>query len=69
MLKKSKRTRRTQLVPLVLLAPTAALAQVDTSEWECEYCPFDEGYRSKIDAGATNLLWYLYSNYTMLRNQ
>jgi len=31
--------------------PTAALAQVDTSEWKCEYCPFEDGYRAEVDAG------------------
>ena len=36
-----------------LLMPTAALAQVDTSEWACQYCPFEEGYRAEIDAGAS----------------
>jgi len=35
-----------------LISPVAALAQVDTSEWKCEYCPFDDGYRAEIDAGA-----------------
>ncbi len=49
--------RRTQLtstfVITALLAPAAALAQVDTSEWNCEYCPFDEGYRANYEAGAS----------------
>jgi hypothetical protein len=35
-----------------LLAPAAALAQVDTSEWKCEYCPFEKGYSADVDAGA-----------------
>ncbi len=39
-------------VSTVLLAPAAAMAQVDTSEWNCEYCPFDEGYRAEYTAGA-----------------
>ena len=38
---------------IVLLAPAAAMAQVDTSEWNCEYCPFEEGYRAEYDAGAS----------------
>ncbi len=41
--------------PALLLGGTAALAEVDTSDWACESCPFDEGYRSKIGAGATNV--------------
>ena len=40
---------------LFLLVPAVAAAEVDTSEWACEYCPFDEGYRAKISAGATNV--------------
>jgi len=39
-------------ITAVLLAPAATLAQVDTSDWNCEYCPFDDGYRAEIDAGA-----------------
>lgn len=30
----------------------AADAQVDTSEWQCEFCPFASGYEAEIDAGA-----------------
>jgi len=36
----------------VLLAPAAALAQVDTSDWNCEYCPFEDGYSAEYEAGA-----------------
>lgn len=32
-------------------APVVA-AQPDTSQWKCEYCPFDKGARAKYDAGA-----------------
>lgn len=38
-------------IAATLLLPAAALAQVDTSEWKCEYCPFDDGYRAEVDAG------------------
>ncbi len=38
-------------IAATLLLPTAAFAQVDTSEWQCEYCPFDDGYRAEVDAG------------------
>ena len=30
----------------------SAVAQVDTSEWECQYCPFPEGYSAEVAAGA-----------------
>jgi MtrB/PioB family decaheme-associated outer membrane protein len=30
-----------------------ARAQVDTSQWLCESCPFEEGYRADYEAGAT----------------
>ena len=45
----------TLAVPVLLLAGTPALAQVDTSEWACESCPFDQGYRAEVSAGATNV--------------
>jgi len=38
-------------IAAALLTPIAALAQVDTSEWNCEYCPFEDGYRAEVDAG------------------
>ena len=55
MLNTQRKTRRTLIAPLLALAPAAALAQVDTSGWACEYCPFDDGYRATISAGATNV--------------
>lgn len=36
-----------------LLAPAAATAQVDTSDWNCEYCPFEDGYRADYAAGGS----------------
>ena len=55
MLKLRHTSCRTLTVPLVLLAPALALAQVDTSEWACEACPFDTGYRARISTGATSV--------------
>jgi MtrB/PioB family decaheme-associated outer membrane protein len=40
------------VIAAALLMPAAAFAQVDTSDWNCEYCPFDDGYRADIDVGA-----------------
>ena len=42
-------------VPALLLGGAGAMAEVDTSEWACEACPFDEGYRANVSAGATNV--------------
>jgi MtrB/PioB family decaheme-associated outer membrane protein len=28
------------------------MAQADTSEWKCEYCPFEDGYRAQYEVGA-----------------
>jgi len=39
-------------IAATFLMPAAAMAQVDTSEWKCEYCPFEDGYRAEVDAGA-----------------
>jgi MtrB/PioB family decaheme-associated outer membrane protein len=36
---------------LILYAPPAA-AQADTSAWECKYCPFPDGYKAEVEAGA-----------------
>ncbi len=38
-------------IAAALILPAAALAQVDTSDWKCEYCPFEDGYRAEVDAG------------------
>ena len=40
---------------LAALASPAALAQVDTSDWKCEYCPFDKGYRADLEAGISGV--------------
>ncbi|NNF41145.1 MAG: MtrB/PioB family decaheme-associated outer membrane protein, partial [Woeseiaceae bacterium] len=42
-----------RIVALLLLAPALAPAQVDTSDWKCESCPFESGYRATTEAGAT----------------
>ena len=55
MLKRTMKTGRTLVAPLILLAPALSLAQVDTSDWACESCPFEQGYRAEIDAGVTNV--------------
>jgi len=41
------------LTTLSILLPGIAMADVDTSEWLCEFCPFEDGYRGSYDAGAT----------------
>jgi len=39
----------------VLMVPGLSYGQVDTSEWVCEYCPFDSGYRASYEAGAISI--------------
>ncbi len=60
----AERSRRSLSVPRVagagllgvLLAPGVALSQaVDTSEWKCEFCPFEVGARADLDVGATTV--------------
>ena len=41
------------LAAAALVAPGLSHAQVDTSEWVCEYCPFDSGYRADVEVGAS----------------
>ena len=55
MLKRTMNTGRTLVAPLLLLTPAIGLAQVDTSDWACESCPFEQGYRAEVDAGATSV--------------
>ncbi|MGI9202456.1 MAG: MtrB/PioB family decaheme-associated outer membrane protein [Woeseiaceae bacterium] len=40
---------------LILCLPAAAIAQVDTSEWKCELCPFEGAYTADLKAGAINV--------------
>ncbi len=47
------------LLPLAALAlqagPVLGADDVDTSNWVCEYCPFEEGHRGDYDVGATTV--------------
>ena len=52
MLNRNHRIAGALAAPL-LLASGAGFAEVDTSDWKCEGCPFDDGYRAYVDAGAT----------------
>jgi len=36
---------------LTVYSPQAA-AQADTSSWQCQYCPFPEGYNAEVEASA-----------------
>ena len=36
---------------VALLAPALAWTQVDTSDWKCELCPFESGYRAETSVG------------------
>ena len=55
MLRQTRTTLGTLATTLSLLGPGAALAQVDTSDWLCESCPFDKGYRAEVEVGAINV--------------
>lgn len=48
-----RNTLFTTAAAAALLAPAAAMAQVDTSDWNCEYCPFEDGYRADYAAGGS----------------
>jgi MtrB/PioB family decaheme-associated outer membrane protein len=47
-----RKTLFTTAAAAALLAPVATMAQVDTSDWNCEYCPFQDGYEATYEAGA-----------------
>lgn len=55
MINRTMNSHRVLIPALLLLAPAIGHAQVDTSGWECESCPFDTGYRAEVSAGATNV--------------
>lgn len=40
---------------IVCSAMTAQAAEVDTSNWECKRCPFEDGYRSQTTAEISNV--------------
>jgi MtrB/PioB family decaheme-associated outer membrane protein len=42
-----------QIAFLMLALPAPLLAEVDVSEWLCESCPFEDGYRADFEAGTT----------------
>ena len=50
-----RRARSIAAVAAALVTPVVAMAQVDTSDWKCQYCPFPEGYRAEYQAGATDV--------------
>ena len=40
---------------MLLVSPGAFAQAVDTSNWKCEFCPFEDGYRGDYDVGATGV--------------
>jgi MtrB/PioB family decaheme-associated outer membrane protein len=49
---KRKNSILSTAISVALTLPAISAAEVDTSEWACQYCPFEAGYRAEIDAGA-----------------
>ncbi len=48
-------TCRSSIFLLALLATPALSAEVDTSDWVCEFCPFESGHRADFEAGITSV--------------
>ncbi len=42
-------------IAAILLVSPALSAEVDTSNWTCEFCPFESGHRADYEVGATNV--------------
>ena len=40
---------------MLAVSPAAFAQDVDTSNWKCEFCPFEDGYRGDYDVGATGV--------------
>jgi MtrB/PioB family decaheme-associated outer membrane protein len=55
MLTPEKRLLRTLAIAPLLLGSGIAQAEVDTSDWLCESCPFEDGYRAVVDGGITSV--------------
>lgn len=43
------------LVAMLAVFPDARAQSVDTSEWICEFCPFETGYRGDYEVGVSNV--------------
>jgi MtrB/PioB family decaheme-associated outer membrane protein len=39
----------------IVLAPIVQAQEVDTSEWACEYCPFQQGHEGDYEVGASSV--------------
>lgn len=47
--------KRVLLLGVLLCGPLAVAQAVDTSEWVCEYCPFQDGHDADYAVGASNV--------------
>jgi len=45
----------TLCIAAAVLSSAAHAQDVDTSDWACEYCPFEEGHRADYELGATDV--------------
>ena len=48
-------TQRLLILGALITAPAAYGQAVDTSEWACQYCPFEDGYTADYAIGATSV--------------
>ena len=55
MTKQSKLPFVVTAIGSLALAPAAFAQTVDTSDWACEYCPFQEGHEGDYEVGATSV--------------
>ena len=55
MTKQSKLPFAVTAIGSLALAPAAFAQTVDTSDWACEYCPFQEGHEGDYEVGATSV--------------
>jgi MtrB/PioB family decaheme-associated outer membrane protein len=46
---------QTLIMGAAVLATAAHAQTVDTSEWVCEFCPFEDGHRADYELGATSV--------------
>jgi len=51
----NQNSRRILVIGAMTFASLAYGQVPDTSEWACEYCPFEEGHRADVELGATSV--------------
>jgi MtrB/PioB family decaheme-associated outer membrane protein len=55
MMMRSDKSKLLLALVALTLAPAVSAQSVDTSDWACEYCPFEDGHRGDYELGASQV--------------